>query len=455
MLDLARRTLVPQHFPDQVLSNLFIVLQRYADQTGAVATRAGVADLLANQLDAGRIALYLETFDALVEMVVPDGEIAWSMAQLRELAADRATAAALSEASEILVRSRGSGGLSLPARHLEARSHVLNRFVEIEREFSVADAPEGDVRDEASDILAEYAERKRLRVAGSARAPRFGIPALDARIGGLSKGELCFVAAYSGDGKTVACCQMAWHAAVQQGLNVFFATTETIRSQVRRKLISRHSRLPMFGLPAGLDSNALKGASLVDAAERVFDAVVRDLTSNPAYGKLHVAQVPHGATLGMLEARVRQVERQRPVDLVVLDYLALLGMERRRSSMREEISDLCKEAKRFAVTYNGGKGVPVVSPWQTNRTSHAAGQESKSYTSAALAESAEATNSADVIISLIRTAEPAPLGITKLRGQVLKNRDGPTVDSLALQAEYATTCIRDDAAAAVGESFTR
>ncbi len=439
LLDKALRHLAPEHFVDPVQRNLFQLLERYADHTGAILTRSALDDLLASaRADPGKLLNYRETFDYLAAAPVDDSAFTWSVHQIRELAADRATAGALTQAMEILTRGQTDESGETIRGHAAARQMLLQRLAEIDRTLSMQDAPEGDMRVEGDDILADYAERKARRESNQAFGIDFGIPALDAKIGGIGPGELVLAAAYTSEGKTSLMVQLAWHAAVVQGRNVVILTTETVRSQVRRRLIARHSCLDAFGLRDGLNSRLIKDGSLDAAQERALHAVVKDFETNSGYGRVYIVQVPRSANVAYIESKLTRVQRQFPIDLAVMDYLALLRPERRRNSEREELSGMLKEAKQVCTTFNDGAGIPLVSPWQVNRTARAEAERQGGYTSAGLAETAEASNSADIILSLL-----APLDndarVCNLKLQVLKNRDGEKASSIDVQVDYATS----------------
>lgn len=439
LLDKTLRHLVPEHFVDPVHRNLFLLLERYFERTGAVLTRSALGDLLASaRADSGKFLNYVETFELLAAKPVDDSEFTWSLHQIRELAADRATGVALTEAMEILTRGQTNEQGEVIRGHAEARAAVLHRFAEIDRSLAMQEAPEGDMRTEADDILADYALRKSLRLSNQSAGINFGIPPLDDKIGGINPAELVLAAAYTNEGKTSLMVQLAWHAAVVQGRNVVVLTTETIRSQVRRRVIARHSCVEHFGLKRGLNSRQIKDGSLTPEQEKVLAAVVHDFETNPGYGTVYIVQVPRGATVGYVESKLVRIQRQFPIDLAIMDYLALLRPERRRNSEREELGGMLKEAKQVCTTFNDGAGIPIVSPWQVNRTARAEAERLGGYTSAGLAETAEASNSADLIISLL-----APLDndsrIANLKMQVLKNRDGEKASSIDVLVDYATS----------------
>jgi replicative DNA helicase len=436
LLNRAMTQLTDTHFPDAQYRTLYLLMERYLETAGSVITRDALVDILtAKNVDAGRMSLYTETYDALASSKVDDHEFRWSVEQLKELAAERQTAEAITSGMEILNRgAKGPKGEDLIG-HKDARTHVLTKFAEIDRELSMQESPEGDSRTEASEILAEYNEVSR------AAGIKFGIPDLDAKIGGLQNGELDLIVGYSSSGKTtLATIQLAWSAAIEQGKNVVILTSETLRPQVRRKLICRHSMLPMFGLENGINSRHLKAGRgyLKPDEEKAFPDVVNDYTSNPNYGKLVIVQVPRGATISTCEGKLMRYQREFQVDLAIIDYLALLKPDRRFTSRREELAATVQEAKQMATTFDDGRGIPVISPWQTSRDSWKEAQQVGMYNSSALAETAEATSSSDVVITILEPKENENR-IAEVKTQIVKNRDGEKSLGIDLVVDYATS----------------
>lgn len=442
LLEVAQRHLSPEHFTDRTRRGLWLILERYAEVTGgAVVTRPAVADALAqNRYDVGTIALYLETYDLLAGIVADEAAFRWSLHHLRELAAERATGEAMTQAMEILTRGTTNDAGEPVRGHAEARSHLLTRFAEIDRDLAIQEAPEGDMRVEARDMLTDYTEREQLRLAGHYTGIEYGIPVLDEKVGGMQPGEFTLLVGYASEGKTSLVVQLGWNAAVMQGRNVVILTTETVRSQVRRRLLARHSCLPAFGIDGGrgINSRAIKNGTLTDAGKRQFATVVDDFTRNPGYGVTWISQVPAHATMGYVESKVARLSRQFPIDLIILDYLALLRPDRKRNTDREEYATNLKRAKQLATTHNDGKGVAFASPWQVSRSARTEAEKVGYYTSAATSETAEATNSPDTLISLL-----APLDneqrVAALRMQVMKHRDGERVNTMNVNVDYATS----------------
>lgn len=438
LLDRALQQLTPEHFPDRMHANLFTLLEKYGEVTGAVMTRAALGDMLsASRADAGTVLMYQETYDLLHGSQADEAAFRWSLEEIRRLAADRATGAALTQGMEILTRgATDDQGVTLKG-HADSRTYLLQRFAEIDRDLTMQEAPEGDMRVEADDILADYAQAKAAHASGANLGVSFGVPALDAKVDGLQRGELILIVGYTSDGKTSCCVQLAWSAAVEQGKNVVFLTTETLRNQVRRRIIARHSCQPAFGIPGGLNSRELKKGNLSPDRETLMHRVVLDFKQNPGYGKVYICQVPAQASMSYVESKLQRLQRMFDIDLVIMDYLALLRSERRRQSDREELASNLKHAKQVATTFNDGKGVPFVSPWQVSRTARVEAERLGYYTPSALSETAEASNSADLILSLLAPAQNDQR-IAALKAQMMKNRDGEKANSIEVEIDYAT-----------------
>lgn len=444
-LDLMLRRLQPMHFTDPVQRNLYVMCERYLDQAGGVLTRAALADIMRTQ-PPGTAQMYQSYYDLLLIQRPQPSEFKWSVEQLRDLAAERMTGEALGQAMEVLTRGAKDGNRDIRG-HADARSWLLARLGEIDRELHMQDAPEGDMRTELDPVLKEYAAKAgSIKHGGTGIAT--GIPALDRVLGGgFQRGELDLVSGFTTVGKSSFCAQVAWHACTVQRANVVIFTAETLRPQVRIKILARHS---CTWESPGLNSRNIKEGTLSPQGLQRFQEVTDDFMTNPEYGKCWISQVPQGATLGILEAKLARIAQQFPVSLVIIDYLALLRIERRRQSTREELADIIKGAKLLAAGFNDGDGVPVLSPWQIKREALEEAKTSQTYTLSSLSETAEASNTADVILTLMETEERKQ-GKTKLKAQVLKNRDGEQSGNIKLEVDYATSEFSEESGSSTAE----
>lgn len=437
LLDVALKHLTVDHFTDPQLRNVFVMLDKYYNVTGQVLKKQAMVDLLVQgKQDPGRIALYQETFEFLEELHVVDADFRWSLDRIKEIAAERRTAEVLAEAMEVLTKGVTDAKGVLHQGHEDARKAVLNGLALIDRTLAMQDAPEGIIQFEADEMLADYVARKRARMSGAPMGVYFGVPVLDAKIGGLQNGDLDVVAGFTSSGKTALCIQLAWHAAVMQGINVVYLTTETLRPQVRRKMLSRHSVMDLFGLSEGLNSKDLRDGTLSEHEEAVLQDVIHDFAKNPNYGRTNIIQLPKNATVGTAEARAMAAGRDMEVGLVVLDYAFLLKPSRNHQSTREGLVEVLQDSKQTATTFYDGRGVPIVTPWQTGRAKWERAQEVGAYGSDATADTAESINIADILVALLEQKDRQRR--STLKGQVLKNRDGETGNSLEISVDYAT-----------------
>jgi replicative DNA helicase len=178
--------------------------------------------------------------------------------------------------------------------------------------------------------------------------------------------------------------------------------------------------------------------------------VAWDWERNPSYGVFYLAQVPRGATISTLEAKLYRYSRQFPVDLVIIDYLALLRSDRRGiSSPREELASIMKDAKVMAATFDDGRGVPIISPWQISREKYQEALRVGYYGLDCMSDTSESEKTADIVVSMLGNAErDGRYG--EVRAQILKNRDGEMGGSISLDVDYATGTLAEKRAATDG-----
>lgn len=438
LLDIALQHIIPDFFQDQILKTIYILVEKYAE-FGGVLPKSALIDTLSKKYDAGKIALYDETYIGLVEQQVTDDEFRWAIQEIKDLAAERATGEVLMQGVEMF-RSGVTDEKGVERKgHQEARLYINEKFADIDKDLIKQASPEGNMRQEGSEMISDYLLRKKERQQGKSKGILFGIDSLDRTIGGLQNGDLCLVAAFSSTGKTSSVVQLGWSAAVEQGHNVAFLTSETLRPQVRRRIISRHSRLAKFELPHGLNSKNIKDGTLSSEEERKFGEIVSDFTKNSDYGRnVHLIQIPQGATIGHCASRLTRLQYQFDIKLIIIDYLVLLQSSKKRQSEREELNSILREAKSLATTFADGRGVPVVSPWQTSRAQYEIALKLGYYNPMALSETAEAFNTPDVVVTFLAPDGPKERHM-EILAQALKNRDGETASGLITHVDYATS----------------
>jgi replicative DNA helicase len=188
----------------------------------------------------------------------------------------------------------------------------------------------------------------------------------------------------------------------------------------------------------GLNTETIRRGALNADEYEVLKAVLADLQQNTAYGHIYIAQVPRAATLTYVETRMNRIQTQwkasgqEGIGLSVVDYLGLLKPDRRRTSEREEMNEILKDAKTFAVGFDNGNGVPLLSPWQMSREAHNNAQTTGHYTLGSLSDTSESEKSPDTIVSLFRE----PGSVDSLTWQFLKMRDGKIPGPITVKTDF-------------------
>jgi replicative DNA helicase len=425
-----------EHFQVPVERALWRLIVRFYEVSGGVLTERFL-ERLEEQSPAKVVALR-EVYRECAQARVTAAEVRAAVALLRERKAHRETAEALTEAMDVLLHGGKVGVQEVPPGPGSAWRVLLSRWSEVSRSLSSEAAPEGEVFSKTG--FAEYLRRKE-RASRGVSGVLTGVSEVDRLTGGLQPGELMLVVGYTGAGKSMFCAQLAWHASVVQRKNVFYATSETTREVTARRLYARHSRLERFGLPQGLDTAEMRKGTLDPHQEEVLRQVVEDLEEGRAsgrYGRVYVAQVPPGATWGYVQAAAQRVASRWQIDLIVIDYLALLRADRKRENVTAEFADMLKDVKVFATSF-GDEGVVVVSPWSVQQPAFKQALERREYTLANLSDTSEAEKSPDVLFWLLSVPDQP----RRVRAGLLKNRDGSVGVPFELEADYRSAYFGD------------
>lgn len=434
LLSVALLQLNPELFVNEVHRNIFVFLQRFYDRAGGVMPLPiFTAALESSDIETAKVLAYTQAFKTLVEMEVPEPDFRWALGELQNDFAKRQTGIIIATGMQILERGYDVGQDFLKG-HEDARRFIAAEVHKLDRLGSTDAAPEGNIFSEADAIMQEYVSRRDSKTSLGIMT---GIHSIDRVAGGFQNGEMTLVCAYTNQGKSQFVTQTAWDASVMQGKNVLFATSETVRGTAIRRIISRHSRLPQFGKPGGLNSSDLKRGKLTREDEKILAAVLDDWKNNPNYGQLNIVQVPRGATLDYVDQRLRQFGLEVGCDLVIEDYLALLTADVRRTNEREEFNTILKNAKLMAVSHNNGVGVPLISPWAMKQDAFKEALRTRRYYLANLSDTSEAEKSSDQIIALFRDPEST----SEMQIQWLKMRDEAIPPIHMLEIDFRSTYI--------------
>jgi hypothetical protein len=435
-LEYAAERLGIDHFADGRQRSMWHVLYNYWARYREVFPSAYLVDLLTSAgVEPATVLVMSNLYDAYVKAEPTEGQFRAAVDRLCDSLNSFQTRTTLERAYDILENGVGDGDDRLVG-HADARDFVLGQFAEIAERDTDDEAPEGDIRAEADRLVAAY-DNVHGADPDQLRGVEFGIGHLDSQTNGVQPGELCLIAGYASEGKSQICAQMAWHTAVIQQRGVFFATTETIRDTTIRRILARHSRQAKFGLVDGLNARTILNGRLTEPERRTYFDVIEDFASTAAM--CHISQMPARATVDFVAARATRINRASRLDLILIDYLQLFEVPGRSMGEREDYNRILRGAKRLAATFDAGRGVAVVSPWQMNKEAYKVALEAQSYTLASLADTSEAEKSPDLVIPLLMPPDQSRIAIM----QGLKCRDAAKIPPFEIEVDYRNSFLGD------------
>lgn len=171
----------------------------------------------------------------------------------------------------------------------------------------------------------------------SDRGTKTGLKQLDDLIGGLERGRFYVVGARPGQGKSVLAVNFANEFAINQGKTVLLFSLEMSEKEVARRSLLSRGLLHGKDLEKGILSHA-DWLSIRDAE--------RDLRESNL-----IIDATAAITIQAVEARCRQEKaRTGQLDLVIIDYLQLMGMSGSSADSRQlqvqEVSGRLKALSR-------------------------------------------------------------------------------------------------------------
>jgi len=197
-----------------------------------------------------------------------------------------------------------------------------------------------------------------------------GYGLFDAATAGIRKKHLYLHAGFQGHLKSTHMLNMALHACTQGGWNPLIFSSEMPSEDIQLLLVAIHSGDAKFnGRFPPLPAFQLLLGQMNEEQEGVFKVVKQDLITNPNHGTLRVIDSGEFSTFGSIMQRTIKEDGQCEVDMLWIDYLTRLPVDTkyRRMSLTEGRNETIADAKRFAMQFNGGKGLAVCSPFQINR----------------------------------------------------------------------------------------
>lgn len=320
-----------------------------------------------------------------------------------EIVADKALRRRLIKASEDIVNLGFSEGENLQSLIEQAES----RLFEVSQKHIKQDVVS------LEHILGESFERldELHKDKGTIRGVPTGFKDLDNILAGLQRSDLFILAARPSMGKTALSLNLAHNVAVKSGQPVLLFSLEMSKEQLVDRLLAAE---------AGVDAWNLRTGNLSDTDFEKIGHAMGTLSEAPIY----IDDTP-SITVSDLRTKARREAHQRPLGLVIVDYLQLMsgGARFNDSSNRvQEISEISRGLKGIARELN----VPVVALSQLSRSVESRHPQIPQL--ADLRESGSIEQDADVVAFMYReeyyNPETERKNITDIF--IKKHRNGPT-----------------------------
>ena len=281
------------------------------------------------------------------------------------------------------------------------------------------------------DMIWLAEKRDKERKEGQKLGQLTGYEILDMSFRGFKKGEAIYVAGSTAEGKTELCRNIAYNQVVNFGYNVFIWSGEMLYEQMLNAFLTIHSADSEKWGRTPLDYSKVRDAIITDDDQKFINELAEDWHNNDSYGSLIIEQPTSKVTLDtvMSKAYIEHLQLEHGLDLIIIDYPTLLDYD--------DIEELYKAIKRHAIMFGQGRGIPIVSPVQINRSGkkHFAEKFEKSgdatYNLFDLAGTAEVERNADKVLGVASPQSFKDQGIMKIMD--LKARDDPAFEPHFLQ----------------------
>lgn len=263
-----------------------------------------------------------------------------------------------------------------------------------------------------SDVLTDFEARLKAGPLPTLSTP---FPTLNHFLdGGMSPGELMFLGARPGVGKTALGLELArWAARKGSGGAVIVVSREMTTQALIRRMVAQEGRI---------SASALKRSTLNATDEwSLQESIVRLRT-------LPIWLTADAVSLSQIRSLVIEMSEEAPITLLIVDYLQLVRASSDIRERRHQIEAVSQGLKTIALQYQ----IPVLC---LSSLSRAVGDDkNKPPTLGSLRESGELEHDADIILLLHRAHQAVETSCI-----VAKNRDGRTGDlTLLFRGDYVS-----------------
>ncbi|MCB5265644.1 MAG: replicative DNA helicase [Candidatus Cloacimonetes bacterium] len=252
--------------------------------------------------------------------------------------------------------------------------------------FEIAELPQHQGFVKIDQISAEVLHN--IDQIASTKVPMTGIGSgfgdLDLLTGGFRPGQFIIIAARPAMGKTSLALNIASHAAVNLKKKVAVFTMEMGADEVIMRMFSSASEVNMDSMLKGYGMNEEK--------------LIRIMQASEVLSTKHIYIDESGTNTPLdIRAKTRRLSAEiGGLDLILIDYLQLMGLTKDRDNRQQEISEISRSLKVLAKDMK----IPVIALSQLNRMLE--NREDKRPRLADLRESGAIEQDADLVMFIYR-----------------------------------------------------
>ena len=239
----------------------------------------------------------------------------------------------------------------------------------------------------------------------------FGVPTgfidLDKMLGGLQPSDLLIIAGRPGQGKTGFLLSVAKNAALTHKKHVAIFSLEMSNEQVVQRLIAQQT---------GIDSQRLRTGKLQENEWPLFAQAVEVMSDTHIF----LDDTPAITPL-QLRTKCRRLHLEHNLDLIIVDYLQLMGGDTRNENRVQEVSYISRNLKVLARELN----VPVLAAAQLSRAVEQ--RSDKKPVLSDLRESGSLEQDSDIVMFIYRPDQYEKDTVKQNIAEIIiaKHRNGP------------------------------
>lgn len=233
---------------------------------------------------------------------------------------------------------------------------------------------------------------------------KYGIKTLDALTDGIHNSELTILAARPGQGKTAVAINIALNVA-RQGKHVLILSLEMSKNAIVDRMISNIKTI---------NSNVIRSRDFDE--QQQIDYV----TVSEEFKELDIRIEDSIFSIEEMMALINQIQKKKPLDYIVIDYVGLIETKQRVNSTYERVSTVSRQIKKIAQK----TGIPILLLSQLNRLVEQRAKDDRRPLLSDLKDSGSLEQDASNVIMLYHDVEDPTVNKIPLEIILRKQRNG-------------------------------